>query len=68
MSNIKYCMSADVNNIIVSTGYGFKSLPDGNILISKSQYGSGITGKKIISLPEYDESNNVTKDAILEDV
>ena len=61
-------MSADENDIIISTGYGFKELPSGNILISKSQYGSGISGKRIVSLPGYVESNNVIKDAILEDV
>ena len=65
---MKHSMSVTAENIVDGTGYGFKELPAGNILISKSQYGNGITGKKVVSLPEYDEANNVTKDAILEDV
>ena len=65
---MKYCMSTNENDIIISTGRGFKNLPYENILISESQYRDDIHGKRIVSLPEYDESNNVTVDAILEEV
>ncbi len=67
-SEIKFCMSADNENIITGKGYVFSGLPFGSIRISKEQYKGDISGKRVVSLPEYDSNGNVTKDAVLEEV